>query len=170
MGSEPHQEETADLRFVLDAHLGKLAALLRLLGFDCLYRNDYEDTELAHIADAEERILLSRDRQLVEQRHVRRACLVLSDQPFEQAREVIGRYNLCSRARPWSRCLACNGIIEPVEKAAIAHLLQPRTKLYYERFSRCSRCGRIYWEGSHHRAMSTVLAELTRETERRRDP
>ena len=31
------------LRFVADAHLGALARLLRMAGFDTLYRNDYTD-------------------------------------------------------------------------------------------------------------------------------
>ncbi len=30
-------------RFVLDVHLGRLAAYLLLLGFDTLYRNDYDE-------------------------------------------------------------------------------------------------------------------------------
>lgn len=53
-------------RFVLDVHLGKLARYLRLLGFDTLYRNDYDDAELASLASAEQRILLTRDRDLLK--------------------------------------------------------------------------------------------------------
>ena len=39
-----------EIRFVLDGHLGKLASYLRLLGFDTLYRNIYDDDELAEIS------------------------------------------------------------------------------------------------------------------------
>ena len=52
-------------RFVLDIHLGKLANSLRLLGFDTLYCNDYADEELAQISASEERILLTRDKDLL---------------------------------------------------------------------------------------------------------
>jgi len=41
------------MRFVPDTHphiLGKLAAHLRMLGFDSLYRNDCPHEELAHVA------------------------------------------------------------------------------------------------------------------------
>src|SRR3990167_7796238 len=43
-------------KFVLDTHLGKLAAYLRILGFDTLYRNDYPDEELARVSAEEKRI------------------------------------------------------------------------------------------------------------------
>jgi hypothetical protein len=54
-----------EIRFVLDTHLGKLAAYLRMLGFDSWYRNDCQDEELAHISAGQRRILLSRDRGLL---------------------------------------------------------------------------------------------------------
>ena len=37
-------------RFVLDVHLGKLARHLRMLGFDSLYRNDYDDDQIIRIS------------------------------------------------------------------------------------------------------------------------
>src|SRR5262245_7749399 len=55
-----------EVRFVLDTHLGQLAAYLRMLGFDTLYRNDYSDDELSRISSQEQRILLTRDRGLLK--------------------------------------------------------------------------------------------------------
>ena len=52
-------------RFVLDVNLGKLAKLMRLLGFDCLYRNDFQDKEVGNIAVTEHRIVLTCDRRLL---------------------------------------------------------------------------------------------------------
>jgi uncharacterized protein len=49
-------------RFVLDVHLGTLTRRLRLLGFDCWYRTDADDDELAAVAVEDDRILLTRDR------------------------------------------------------------------------------------------------------------
>ena len=37
--------------FVVDVNLGKLARYLRLLGFDCLYRNDYDDDAIAKMSE-----------------------------------------------------------------------------------------------------------------------
>ena len=50
-----------DPRFVLDVHLGRLAAYLRMLGFDTLYQNRCADDCLAEVARNERRILLTRD-------------------------------------------------------------------------------------------------------------
>src|SRR5512143_1511873 len=52
-------------RFVLDGHLGRLNAHLRMLGLDCLYQNDYDDTTLLEVALTDGRILLTRDRRLL---------------------------------------------------------------------------------------------------------
>ena len=67
----------AEMCFVLDTHLGKLAAYLRMLGFDSLYRNDCRDEELAHISADQQRSLLSRDRGLLKRSLVTRGYLVL---------------------------------------------------------------------------------------------
>jgi len=38
-------------RFVADAHLGGLAHMLRMAGFDTLYRNECREREIADIAE-----------------------------------------------------------------------------------------------------------------------
>jgi uncharacterized protein with PIN domain len=147
-------------RFILDVHLGKLAAYLRLLGFDTLYRNDYEDTELARTAQAEGRILLTRDGPLLRNRFVRAGYRPQSVDPLAQAREVLDRFALRPLVHPWTRCIRCNGELHPIAKAEILPLLQPKTRLYYESFRRCGRCGRIYWEGTHFQALKEKLRLL----------
>src|SRR5574338_1442482 len=97
---EPH--------FVLDMHLGRLAAYLRMLGFDCLYQNDYDDEELAEIAQKEGRILLSRDRRLLMRKAVSSGYCIRSLEPLEQLQEVIERFDLKNRTAPFHRCLRCN--------------------------------------------------------------
>jgi len=54
-------EPLRDPRFVLDVHLGRLTAYLRMLGFDTLYQNQWADERLAEISQIEHRILLTRD-------------------------------------------------------------------------------------------------------------
>src|SRR4026208_1872364 len=94
-------------RFVLDNHLGRLSAYLRMLGFDCLYHNDYQDEELAETAQREERILLSRDRRLLMRKAVTRGYCLRSLDSLEQLSEVIRRFDLASRISPFHRCLRC---------------------------------------------------------------
>jgi uncharacterized protein with PIN domain len=135
--------------FVLDVNLGKLARRLRLLGFDALYSNRYEDAEVADIAAAEKRIVLTRDRRLLHAKRITHGYWVRSVDPDGQTGEVLRRFDLYRQIRPFRRCLLCNGVLKPVPKAEILHRLEPKTKLYYEVFFTCDACGKIYWEGSH---------------------
>ncbi len=147
-------------RFILDNHLGRLAAYLRMLGFDSLYENDYSDEELAALLATEERILLTRDRRLLMRKAVRYGYCLRSLEPQEQLREVVQRFDLLRWARPFHRCLRCNHLLERVEKNAILDHLEPKTKLYYEEFVRCPACDQVYWQGSHFERMQTMLAEF----------
>ena len=51
--------------FLFDNHLGKLASHLRMLGFDS-YRNDFQDEELAALAESTGRVLLTRRTALAD--------------------------------------------------------------------------------------------------------
>ena len=149
-------------RFVVDVHLGKLARILRMLGFDTTYRNDLADREIVDIASRETRIVLTRDRRLLLRRAVNRGYLVCSEDPVEQAAEVLRRFDLYRAIRPFRRCMTCNGIIEPVAKEEIADRLDPHTRSAYNEFFRCTACCRIYWKGSHYASMVRQIQELDR--------
>lgn len=145
-------------RFVADAHLGGLARLLRMAGFDTLYDNGFLDPDLVAIARSEDRIVLSRDIELLKRRDVALGCYLHATDPDEQLREVAFRFHLASLARPFSRCLRCNTRLRPVEKADVLDHLPDNVRAGQARFSRCEDCGRIYWEGSHWQAMRDRLA------------
>jgi len=148
------------IRFVLDNHLGRLAAYLRLFGFDTLYRNDIQDEELAQIAGAEERVLLTRDHRLLMRACIHYGYWLRSKNPRQQLVEVMRRWNLAGFARPFRRCLRCNGLLHPVPKEQILSQLQPLTRLYYEDFRQCVDCGQIYWKGSHYERMQAWMSKV----------
>jgi uncharacterized protein with PIN domain len=147
-------------RFVLDVHLGRLAAYLRMLGFDSLYRNDYDDEELARVSSAEARILLTRDRGLLKRGAITRGHYVRATNPREQAAEVLRWFDLAGAFAPFTRCLACNGVIEPVAAEAVAGRLPPNVRERYDEFLECGSCGRVYWKGSHYERMSELIKSL----------
>lgn len=151
-------------RFIVDAHLGQLAAYLRMFGFDTLYRNDFNDCELAQISAQEHRILLTRDRGLLKRRIVVFGYCVRDVEPRRQLVSVLQRYRLGGYVRPWQRCTHCNGLLRPVEKRAVLERLEPKTKLYYDEFQQCETCGQVYWQGSHFERMAsfveTVMQQL----------
>ncbi len=130
--------------FVLDVHLGKLARILRLLGFDTLYRTDYDDAEIIRIAIEENRIILTRDRRMLHARWLH------STNSEQQAREVLERFDLSRQIRRFLRCPTCNGLIEAVDKKSVFDQLEPLTQKYYTEFFQCTDCRKIYWKGSHY--------------------
>jgi len=163
LGNEP-DADPRPARFVVDGHLGRLAAYLRMLGFDTLWSATATDDALADLAGRDDRILLSRDRGLLKRTIVHRGHLVRSDRPHEQLREIVDRYDLVGESRPFGRCLRCNGSLEPVDAAIARPLVPPRVAREQEDFRRCAACGGLYWRGSHHRRMveliRTVLPEV----------
>ena len=148
------------LRFIADAHLGKLARYLRLLGFDCLFFNDAGDSELARISVAQRRVLLTRDRGLLMHRVITHGCFVHATEPKRQLLEIVKRLQLEGVYNPFSRCMECNGQLAAVEKKRIEEQLPPRVREHHSDFWRCDACGRIYWKGSHYREMRSFIDSL----------
>jgi uncharacterized protein with PIN domain len=148
-------------RFILDNHLGRLAAYLRMLGFDCLYQNDLDDSDLAAVSQEECRILLSRDRRLLMRKAVTEGYCVRSLDPRQQLSEVIERFELADRIVPFHRCIRCNHRLEPVPKAAVLERLEPLTRLYFDEFQICPACRQIYWKGSHYERMQELIEHVT---------
>jgi hypothetical protein len=148
-------------RFVLDGHLGRLAAYLRALGFDTLYRRDATDAELATVVERDpERILLSRDLGLLKRRVVTNGAFVRADRPHDQLVETWARFALAARARPFTRCMRCNGLLEPLERSVARSRVPPRVFEEQATFRRCPDCKGVYWRGSHHRRMWALFTTL----------
>jgi uncharacterized protein with PIN domain len=146
--------------FVTDAGLGRLARLMRLLGFDTSYARDASGRGLAVLAAVEGRVLLSRNRRLLMLREVVHGFCPRSNDPVEQAAEVVRRFRLSETIRPFHRCSSCGGLIEGVTRDEVLDRLEPLTKMYYDDFWRCRGCGRIYWEGSHLPALVAFVARM----------
>ncbi|HBB34126.1 MAG TPA: twitching motility protein PilT [Cyanobacteria bacterium UBA8803] len=146
-----------EYRFVLDIHLGKLANGLRMLGFDTLYRNDYDDAELAQISAAENRILLTRDKGLLMRSMVTYGYYVRATNPERQIVEVLQRFNLSGLVSPFHRCIRCNGLLEAVAKESIIDQIPPKKQLSIHEFHRCQECAQIYWKGSHYDRMQEFI-------------
>jgi len=145
-------------RFFADAHLGALARLLRLAGFDTRYENCIGDGELVRAAVAERRIALSRDRGLLMRRDLTHGCYVHAQQPDAQLAEVLARLDLTACLQPFSRCLDCNAPLHAVERAHVLDRLPPGVRERQQRFATCDACRRVFWEGSHWQCMRERLA------------
>ncbi len=147
-------------RFLLDNHLGQLATYLRMLGFDTLYRNDYQDEELARVASLDNRVLLTRDRRLLMRTAIRQGYCIHQTDPRRQAVEVLKRFKLQGQVEPFRRCLRCNSPLQVVSKEDVLDRLEPLTKLYYDEFRLCPSCGQVYWKGSHYGHMLEMIEAM----------
>ena len=143
--------------FVLDVHLGRLAAYLRLLGFDAIYQSNYDDEEIARISHSQHRICLTRDRGLLKRKQVTHGYCLRSTDSRQQLREVLQRFDLHQKIQPFSRCARCNGLLQEVEKQTILNRLQEGTQQYYDDFWQCKVCGQVYWQGSHFQRLEKLI-------------
>lgn len=147
-------------RFIVDVHLGRLAAYLRMLGFDALYRNDCSDEELSRIAATDQRILLTRDVGLLMRSAVTYGYYIRESNARQQLVEVLCRFNVLDSIHPFERCLRCNGRLESVQKEMVLKQVPARTREHYNEFWQCHGCGRVYWSGSHYRRMQQFIEHL----------
>ncbi len=151
----------AEVRFLVDINVARLAGLLRMAGFDTVSVGEAEEgaskREIALHCARSGRILLSRDKELLKHREVTFGRLVRNQNSTLQLYEIVDFYGLRSDLTPFSRCLRCNGLLKPVDKQRVMDQLEPLTKKYYHRFRRCGSCSQIYWKGSHHERMIALL-------------
>ncbi len=148
------------IRFVLDSHLGRLAAYLRMLGFDTLHRNDYEDDELIRVSLSEHRALLTRDRGLLMRGSLTHGHFVRQANLRDQLVDVVRRFDLAGCVAPLTRCLVCNTSLQPVARDAVAGRVPPRSLRHCDEFRECPGCRRLYWNGSHHRRMLQFVKQV----------
>lgn len=148
-------------KFIVDVNLGKLAAKLRLLGFDTLYRNDFIDSEIVEVSLREQRIILTRDKGLLKYRAATHGYWVRSDDPKRQLQEVVQRLQLKNGFHPFTRCSDCNALLQPVDKALVKARLPDDTWQSVEDFMLCTGCNKIYWRGSHYDRICKLIDDLS---------
>jgi len=149
-----------DPRFLLDVHLGRLAAYLRMLGFDAVCENRATDAELVRISSEQKRILLTRDRGLLKHSAVTHGYWVRQTDSRRQTTEIVKRFDLGRNIRPFTRCMECNELLNMASKEEVWSRIPPRIAAHCDEFQQCARCKRVYWQRSHYRRMRRWIGEL----------
>lgn len=149
-----------ELRFIADAHLGGLAQLLRLAGFDTLYDNHYADEAIEALAAAEHRIVPTRDRELLKRRTITHGCYVRALKPRAQLDELFERLDMAASVRPFRLCLSCNAPLRRIERAEVRTRVPEGVFERHMRFVTCDVCTRVFWEGSHWRRMRALIDDV----------
>lgn len=149
-------------RFVCDEMLGQLAKWLRILGYDARYLRDVDDEEVLAVAVEEDRVLVSRDVELVgrAKRAGAEAVELGKLDPHDQLDEVVEVLGLTvTEERLLSRCSVCNVAVEEVAPDRVQDEV-PEGASGYDVYRRCPDCGRVYWEGTHVEEIRDRVAAL----------
>ena len=153
-------EPLRQTRFIADANLGRLARYLRMTGFDTRFDINLDDEEIIRIAREEKRIILTRDIGMLKNGKVSRGYFIRSQQPDRQLAEVVKKFDLKKKFMPFTRCIACNGSIIPVNREEIMDRLPQQIQSDFLEFFCCDHCGRVYWKGSHYQRMLEKIGRL----------
>jgi hypothetical protein len=155
-----------DMKFIVDSNVGKIAKWLRLMGFDALFFNGQDDSEMILTALAEDRVILTRDTQLMKWGVITssrlRAILIESDEADSQIRQVIKELNLDSQIKPFTICLECNQPLREASQKEVEDRVPPYVYRTQRQFMECPNCHRAYWRGTHWQAMLRKLDKLRR--------
>ena len=149
------EAQSDSIRLLADAMLGRLAKWLRLLGYDTRYDNAADDMTLLRIAQAEDRILLTRDGALSRKRGVRTIFIESQDvqEQIEQVRSIVGP----PPDGALTRCPVCNVRLAAIDKANVAARVPPYVFQTQDAFHRCPQCDRIYWAATHVEQMRKLV-------------
>ncbi len=147
-------------RFLCDGHLGKLALLLRIMGFDTEWDDSWSEPGMARRGINENRTVLTRSRSLLKRASMDNAMLVRSDIADTQAAEVLRRFLLTDQVRLFGRCSKCNGLLGEVAKDDVAARIPPRTAKWLDTYYLCRECDHLFWEGTHVTALRNRVEKI----------
>jgi len=148
------------IRFIVDQHLGKLARYLRMLGIDTAYNENLSGHEFVEKANHENRILITKDHSILKRNELKFGYFIYADDLDSQLEELVLQFKMKEHILLFSRCLECNSILHPVEKAQIEHRLPKKVREGHDTFTMCEPCDKIYWKGMHYQRMKQKIENI----------
>jgi len=157
-------EKANEPTFFVDAMLGNIAKKLRLMGYDSMYFSDINDDELIQVAKKDERIIISRDEDLIRKsiKYGIKSILTKNSTEIEQFRDIIKKTNLkiIKINGDRARCPNCNSKTQSIDKKNILQKIPTKVLEYNDRFWECKSCNQIFWEGTHIKNLQKFVGEL----------
>jgi uncharacterized protein with PIN domain len=149
------------MRFIADHNVGKLARWLRMMGYDSLFFDGSDDSQMVAQAMAEGRVILTRDTEIMKRRLITRgrlrAVLIESEEPERQIRQIMDTLDLKRQFRPFTLCLECNQPLLERSQEEVKERVPPYVYKTQSQYMECPVCRRIYWRGTHWEAMTRRL-------------
>jgi len=149
------------IKFIVDNNVGKLVKWLRIMGYDTLFFGGSSDSGMIAIALNEDRVILTRDTQIMKRRVVTsgrlKVVLIKSDEPEQQMHQVITALNMDCEYGPCTICLECNQPLMERSKQQVKDRVPPYVFQTQNQYMECPACHRIYWRGTHWQAMTKKM-------------
>ena len=150
------------MKFLCDQMLGTLAKWMRIFGFDTFYANgEIDDKELIDICLKENRILITRDKILIQiaRRENLKTIEINTIDIDEQIKKVISDREIDLK-KVLSRCILCNTVVDEIKKDEVKGKVPKKVYDNNEKFWICKKCDKIYWKGSHYENMIDKINEI----------
>lgn len=149
--------------FLLNGMLGVLARKLRMLGLDAELSADSDPVMIRYRSRSESRIVLTKNRKLARSMG-ERAWLVSGTGARDEFRSLVPLLRMITvRTDPLSRCLDCNCRLVKASREQVRDSVPHYPWITADRFSRCPRCDKSYWKGTHHSRMLGEIREMEEE-------
>ena len=147
-------------RFIADINIRDIVKYMRALGLDVCYDASLSPREIIRISKRENRTILTKSRKLLKFRNVTHGIFIRPGTTVEQIRGIIDYLPLRALIEPFSRCLQCNIPLVGVSKDRILDRIPAKTREFYDEYSYCTACDRIYWKGTHYMNIKKVVDEI----------
>lgn len=148
------ETQQAGVKFVTDVNLGTLARWLRILGYDTRFDRGDVNRDFLRRAQQEDRIVLTRKRDMANRQFRGRLVVVEQDHVRRQLKEVIEKLDLrVDMDAFYRRCALCNALLAEVLREEVEGRVPDYVYHQSGPFRRCPECGKVYWCGAH-RAMA----------------
>lgn len=151
-------------KFIVDINVGKVVKWLRMMGYDTLLFDGDDDWRMIIIALEEGRVVITKDTQIVKRGVITsgrlKAILITSDKSEQQIQQVVETLNLDYQYRPFTLCLECNQPLVERSKQEVEDRVPPYVFQTLNEYVECPACHRIFWKGTHWKAMTEKLQRL----------
>ena len=150
--------------FLVDGMLGNIVKKLRLFGLDSEYFSDIDDSKLIEKAKNENRIIISRDRHLIDRANKNDvlSIYVTKENEIEQFLEILETTNLQldEISGDVARCTKCNSTTSQISKLKIGNKVPQGVLEFNDKFWKCDKCDQIYWEGTHIKNLQEFVHKI----------
>jgi uncharacterized protein with PIN domain len=135
-----------------------------MMGFDSLFFSGEDDSQMVKQALAEGRVLLTRDTGIMKRRVIingrLKAVLIESEEPERQMQQLMSALDIKGQSQPFTLCLECNQPLVDRSPAEVKDRVPPYVYKTQTQYMECRECQRIYWRGTHWKAMLSKLEKL----------